>query len=124
VEACARVNAPARFIDLDGRVVAEGDDEISVPLDAFAYDVFLLDVGGNRYVMTRTENLAPLLDLPATRLQLVDGVLRNVGDAAAIGVVLEGDRWARFEDNVLDLLPGEERAAGAAQRAEGWNARL
>jgi beta-mannosidase len=124
-EVCARVDAPARLLDLDGRVVAEGSGEISAPLDAFAYDVFLLDVAGNRYVMSRTENLAPLLDLPQATLVLEHGVLRNTGGHAALGVILEADdRRALFDDNVLDLLPGEERAAGAATRAEGWNARV
>ena len=64
------MSAPARLVDLDGRVVAEGDEEVAAPLDAFAHDVFLLDVSRsratNRYVMSRTENLAPLLDLPRT----------------------------------------------------------
>jgi len=115
-EACARVAGAARFVDLDGRVVAESDGgEIATPLDAFAHDVFLLDLEGrNRYVMTRTENLAPLLDLPSTTLE-VDPSIRNSGDVAAIGVVAEHD--------VLDLLPGEEREAGAL-REEGWNARV
>jgi beta-mannosidase len=124
-EVRASVPGPARLVDLDGRVVAEGDGELAAPLDAFAYDVFLLDLGANRYVMSRTEDLAPLLDLPRTTLELADGALRNTGAVAAIGVVLEcDDRWAIFDDNVLDLLPGEERAAGSATRAEGWNARL
>jgi hypothetical protein len=75
--------------------------------------------------MSRTEDLAPLLDLPRTNLVLENGVVRNAGPVAAIGVVLEADeRWALFDDNVLDLLPGEERDAGAAVRAEGWNARV
>jgi beta-mannosidase len=109
------VAAYARLVDLDGRVVAEGADEVSAPLDAFAYDVFLLDLGGNRYVMSRAENLAPLLDLPATTLELDGGVLRNTGAVAAIGVVTDGD--------VLDLLPGEAVSIEGG-RAEGWNARL
>jgi beta-mannosidase len=124
-EVRARVSAPARLVDLDGRVVAEGDEEITAPLDAFADDVFVLDLVTNRYVMTRTTTLEPLLDLPRATLELRDGVLRNVGDVAALGVVLEADdRWAHFDDNVLDLLPGEERPAGPATRAEGWNARV
>lgn len=114
-EARAVVTTPARFVDLDGRVVAEGDDEISAPLDAFAYDVFLLDLGSNRYVMSRTEDLAPLLDLPPTTLELHGSVLRNAGDVIAVGVVTDGD--------VLDLLPGEARDIEGS-RAEGWNARL
>jgi len=113
-EVRARVTAPARLVDLDGRTVAEGDAEVSAPLDAFAYDVFLLDLGVNRYVMSRTEDLAPLLDLPPTTLELADGTLRNTGGVAAIGVVA-GD--------VIDLLPGEERAV-EVREAEGWNARL
>jgi beta-mannosidase len=113
----------ARLVDLDGRVVVEGDGEVRAQLDAFATDVFLVDLVTNRYVMTRTESLAPLLDLPRATLELRDGVLRNTGDVAALGVILEADhRWAHFDDNVLDLLPGEERAAGPATRAEGWNA--
>jgi beta-mannosidase len=112
-EARAVVSAPARFVDLDGRVVAEGERELVAPLDAFAHDVFLLDLVTNRYVMTRTENLAPLLDLPRATLELRDGVLRNVGDVAAVGVVTDRD--------VVDLLPGEECEA---TRAEGWNARV
>jgi beta-mannosidase len=114
-EVVAFPTAPARLVDLDGRVVAEGETEVRAPLDAFAHDVFLLDLESNRYVMTRTENLAALLDLPRTTLSLRDGVLRNEGAVAAIGVVTDGD--------VLDLLPGEERPIEGA-RAEGWNARL
>jgi len=98
------VSAPGRLVDLDGRVVAEGDEEIAAPLDAFVYDVFVLDLGANRYVMTRTENLAPLLDLPRATLEQRDGVIRNVGSVAAIGVDV--------------LLPGEEIVA---KRFEGWN---
>ena len=44
-EARAQVAGPARFVDLDGRVVAEAaGGEIVAPLDAFAHDVFLLDL--------------------------------------------------------------------------------
>ncbi len=110
----AHVTAPARVLDLDGRVVAAGDGELRVPLDVFAYDVFVLDLGTNRYVMTRTETLAPLLDLPRTELEQREGVLRNTGDVIAVGVVA-GD--------VIDLLPGEERVV-SVDEAEGWNARL
>jgi beta-mannosidase len=113
-EARARVSGPARFVDLDGRVVAEsGSGEIAAPLDAFEHDVFLLDLEGrNRYVMTRTENLAPLLSLPSTKLEVDGGVLRNAGTVAALGVIAEHD--------VVDLFPGEEREVGAL-REEGWN---
>jgi beta-mannosidase len=140
-EARASVSGPARFVDVDGRVVAEtAAGEITARLDAFASDVFLLDVAGlNRYVMTRTANLAPLLDLPAADVaaDLDDnGVhlhlhLHPSAQAAALGIVLEDARpseargWVVFEDNVIDLLPGESRtiavAGGGPIRVEGWN---
>jgi hypothetical protein len=82
-------------------------------------DVFVLDLDGrNRYVMTTSSTLEPLLDLERTQLELRDGELHNVGAVAALGVVLEGE----VDDNVLDLLPGERRAVGAATAAAGWNA--
>lgn len=116
-EAVAVVSAPARFVDLDGRVVSSVDapGALRAPLAAFAHDVFVLDLVTNRYMMTRTENLAPLLDLPPASLVLEDGVLRNVGDVAAVGVVTDRD--------VVDLLPGETCPCGA-EHAEGWNARV
>ncbi|NUT54584.1 MAG: hypothetical protein HOQ03_01195 [Thermoleophilia bacterium] len=137
-EARAAVSGPARFVDLDGRVVAEGEDELAAPLDAFSHDVFVLDLGPrSRYVMTRTADLAPLLDLPRAELDLVADsnyrVLRNVSDTIALGIVLEDARpydapgWVTFSDNVLDLLPGEERRIEVAGPVgelivEGWNA--
>ena len=75
----------------------------------------LLDLGTNRYVMTRTEDLSPLLDLPRTTLSLEGSTLTNTGDLAAVGVVTDSD--------VLDLFPGEAREIDGT-RAEGWNARL
>jgi beta-mannosidase len=116
-EVRARVwgDARARVIDLDGAVVGEADREIAVPLDAIGTDVFLLDLDGrNRYVMTKADNLAPLLDLPPARVELSGGTLRHVDGAAAIGV-LAGD--------VVDLLPGEERPCGYDGPLEGWNVR-
>jgi hypothetical protein len=84
-------------------------------------EVFLLDLEGcNRYVMTTAATLAPLLDLPRARIALDGDVLRNTGEVAALGIVLEGDVY----DNVLDLLPGESRTIGPATAAEGWNARI
>jgi beta-mannosidase len=116
-EARALVTTPARFVDLDGGTVAETDGgELAAPLDAFAHEVFLLDLEGrNRYVMTRTENLAPLLSLPPARVAVDGGRVRHVDGPAAIGLVL-GD--------VIDLLPGEEREVAAdAGVPEGWNVR-
>jgi beta-mannosidase len=128
----------ARIVDVHGRVRAESAAEIAAPLDALS-DVFLLDLGRNRYVMTRTENLAPLLDLaPASvevELDEAAVTLRNTGSVAAIGIVLEDARpydapgWTVFEDNMIDLLPGEARTIGVEwpeQRellVEGWNVR-
>jgi beta-mannosidase len=140
-EARARIHggAPARFVDVDGTVVAESaDGEIAAPLDAFSSDVFLLDLGRNRYVMTRTENLAPLLDLEAATVEAEreDGRLRlrHTRGPAAIGIVIEDARphdasgWVVFGDNVIDLLPGEERTIGIEGDGdlvvEGWNVRV
>jgi hypothetical protein len=79
----------------------------------------VLDLDGrNRYVMTTADTLAPLLELPRARIELVGDEVRNTGAVAALGVVLAGD----VDDNVLDLLPGESRRVGAATGAEGWNA--
>jgi beta-mannosidase len=140
-EARAVVSGPARFVDLDGSVVAESSGgEIVARLDTFSSDVFLLDLEGrNRYVMTRTENLAPLLDLPPAEVVADldgDGVhlhlhLHPSAQAAAVGIVLEDARpcgapgWMIFEDNVVDLLPGESRTIGVEGATqllvEGWN---
>ena len=114
-EAEVRAYGSGRIVDLHGRVVAEGDGEIAAPLDAIGTDVFVLDLHGrNRYVMTRTADLAPLLSLPRADVVLEEGELRNVGEVAALGIVL-GD--------VIDLLPGESRAVDAEGPWEGWNAR-
>jgi beta-mannosidase len=107
----------ARLVRLDGTVVADAREEIRAPTSELG-DVFVLDLDGrNRYVMTTHETLAPLLDLPPARVELAGDTIRNVGDVAALGVVLRGD----VVDNVLDLLPGESRVVGAATAAEGWN---
>ena len=52
--------------------------------------------------------------------------LRNTSATAALGIVLEGGDRTLFSDNVLDLLPGEEReilvAGDAADvTGAGWN---
>ena len=131
-EVRAVVSSPARLLDLDGTVVAESaEGEIAATLDAFTSDLFLLDLGTNRYVMSRTDTLEPLLDVASTRLeadlaQSHSLRLRNVGPVAALGVVVEG---LVLDDNVLDLLPGEERELEVVARlgephVEGWNARV
>jgi beta-mannosidase len=127
------------LVDLNGTVVAEAaEGELAAPLDAFAHDVFLLDLGANSYVMTRTEDLAPLLDLPPATVVVERApsnrlLLGNRGSVAALGLVLEDARpydapgWVTFSDNVLDLLPGETRELELGGpvgelRVEGWNA--
>jgi beta-mannosidase len=140
-EARAVVSTPARFVDLDGSVVAESSGgELVARLDVFSTDVFVLDLEGrNRYAMTRTENLAPLLDLPRADVNVElddDGVhlhlhLHPSAQSAALGIVLEDARpydapgWVVFGDNLIDLLPGESRTIGVQGAAEilveGWN---
>jgi beta-mannosidase len=128
-KARARASTRARFVDLDGTVVAEtAAGEIAAPLDAFNSDVFLLDLGENRYVMTRTTNLEPLLRLPPARVEAEFVAqshklrLRHVEGPAALGIVIES---VVCSDNVIDLLPGEERTveveASEAPHIEGWN---
>ncbi|HVV56979.1 MAG TPA: glycoside hydrolase family 2 protein [Gaiellaceae bacterium] len=137
-------DAVGRFVNLDGAVVAEGGPELSAPVAALT-EVFVLDLDGrNRYVMTTAPTLEPLLRLPRARVEVeVVGtgevevprphaeqgkralVLRNTSDVAALGIVLEGDERTYFSDNVLDLLPGEERRIAvegdAAIAFAGWN---
>jgi beta-mannosidase len=112
----------ARIVDLNGKVVAEGVGEVAAPVDAIATAVFVLDLAGrNRYVMTRTADLAPLLELEPARVELGrDGTLRNTGAVAALGIVVEADD---VSDNVIDLLPGESRTLEVVgdARVEGWN---
>ena len=108
-----RVVGRGRIVDLHGRTVVEGDGELAAPLAEIPTDVFLVDLhGANRYVMTKTSDLAPLLDLPRATVTCDDGVLRNEGAVAAVGIVL-GD--------VIDLLPGEERCVELDGPFEGWN---
>jgi len=110
-------DVPARVVNLDGVVVAEGRGEVSAPLGELS-EVFVLDLDGrNRYVMTTAGTLAPLLDLPSATVELDGDAVRNTGAVAAIGLVLEGD----VDDNVLDLLPGEARTVGRATAVDGWN---
>jgi beta-mannosidase len=113
-----------RLVNLDGSVVAEARGEVVARVSELS-DVFVLDLEGrNRYVMTTAKTLAPLLELPRGRIVLDHGTLRNTGGVAALGIVLEAPADMLLDDNLLDLLPGEERAVGAIDglTAEGWNA--
>lgn len=126
----------ARLVDSDGTVVAESDnEEISASLDSLGTDVFVLDLGVNRYAMSKTRDLAPLLDLPRATVELARDrdrlLLRHVDGPAAIGVVIEDARpydepgWVVLEDNVIDLLPGESREllvdGGGPLLVSAWN---
>ena len=115
-EARARVTGAARFVDLDGRVVAgvRRRRDRRAARRVRPRRVPSRPRGRNRYVMTRTDNLAPLLSLPSASAR-GDGRPANVGAFAALAVV------GRAED-VLDLLPGEGAQAGAL-REEGGMAR-
>ena len=136
----ATVTGPARFVGVDGRVAAEcaAPGELEVQLGAFASDLFLLDLGASRYLMSRTDNLAPLLDLERATIEVERAGrtlrLTHTAGPAAVGIVLEdarqyhADGWVTFSDNVLDLLPGETREIELGGpvgelRVEGWNAR-
>ena len=131
--ACACRRRRARFVDLDGTVVAEADGgELAAPLDAFAHDVFLLDLERAQPLRddAHREPRAAARRCRRARVELArDGVAANCGDVAAIGVVLGIGRSTgrtSFSDNVLDLLPGEEReldGRAGELRVEGWNAR-
>jgi beta-mannosidase len=135
----ATLTGPGRFLGVDGAVVAERPDagELEAELAAFGTDLFYLDLGANRYLMSRTENLAPLLDLERASIEVgrkgARVVVRHTGGPAAVGLVLEDARpydaegWVVFSDNVLDLLPGETREVEVdgpfgELRVEGWNA--
>ncbi|MCH6163677.1 glycoside hydrolase family 2 protein [Streptomyces marispadix] len=122
----------------------------SLPGELFVLHLELCDADGgslatSRWVHSRTGDLAPLLDLPAARIETITepGLravhLRHLGGPAALGLYLtdarpiEAEGWAVFGDNMLDLLPGESvrvpvtwRSAGEegrTVRVEGWNTR-
>ncbi len=135
-----------RLVGASGRVYAETErpvrwpagaaqelDRIRHPLATVGEDIFFLDlrlwisgvlVAHNRYVFTRTADLAVLL-VPQPETALDAGceavgpdwwvTLRNAGSRAALFVWLEDGRprggrgWARFDDNYFCLLPGEKR---------------
>jgi beta-mannosidase len=99
----------------------------------------------NRYVVSGTADLAPLLELPpasleATRTTVDDGWLVELahrGGPSGLGITLADERpidvpgWAEPDDGWFDLLPGERRTvnvrwaeapeAGRRLRIHGWN---
>ncbi|HEX6388047.1 MAG TPA: glycoside hydrolase family 2 TIM barrel-domain containing protein [Solirubrobacteraceae bacterium] len=158
----------ARVVDAGGAELARFEREIelrardvtpvgpiraalaSVAHDLFVLDLRLTDVDGrlrsaNRYLLSRTRDLQPLLDLPA--MPLAAGVeratdswllsLRNDGETLVAGLRVEDARpaaahgWATPDADLLDLLPGESRTltvrfdgvppAERRLRIGGWN---
>ena len=100
----------------------------------------------NRYVVSGTTDLAPLLDVPPATVDVMrregDGEtwqveLAHRGGPAALGIAVDDDRpfaapgWAEPHDGLVDLLPGERRTigvrwadappAGRRLRVHGWN---
>ena len=128
---------------------------VDLPLASITTDVFFLDLalahtGGrllsrNRYSFTQAANLAPLLSVPETRLEVdlkradhADTLtITNIGDHTALFVWLEDARAAGtagfvyFANNHLCLMPQETRTIGARWSgvsqvkrritARGWN---
>lgn len=149
----------ARVVGTDGEVVAEErfapgvspQGRLGVALDRVTTPIFFLDLasgspGGvtvsrNRYLLSATEDLSPVLDLPEARVEARWHrgrlVLRHVAGPAAVGIVLEDGgppeqtSGALFDDNMIDLLPREQRVVtvswhrppppGRELRVEGWN---
>lgn len=131
-----------------------GDAELDVSRsrdDCVVLDLEVTDsragtvVARNRYVLSRTEDLAPLAKLAQTTLEVQragDGalVVRNAGETLAHFVEVEDARpldepgWAWIADSGFSLLPGEERvvpvswegvdAAARALSVSAWNADL
>jgi beta-mannosidase len=89
----------------------------SVDVDLPDEDLFFLDLvlgpATNRYLFSSVLTLAPLLDAPATTLDVsLRGdviTLLNSGSYAALDVWLEEDGLRLYDDNGFALLPGEQR---------------
>ncbi|HEX6443615.1 MAG TPA: glycoside hydrolase family 2 TIM barrel-domain containing protein [Streptosporangiales bacterium] len=165
LDAAGPATVTARLVDVWGMPLADRTWTVDLPagearqlgeltadLTVSGSDVVVLDLsldagdGGqrNRYLFSRTDDLAPLLDLPpatvdvearhgsdSTRIRA-----RHVDGPAALGLVFADGRrydapgWAVFSDNWLDLLPGESAAVDVRWRAagderllslDGWN---
>lgn len=102
-------------------------------------DLFLLDVAvrgedsANRYLLSRTADLAPILDLGPAAVDVATDAqsdtwqvtLSHRDGPAALGLTLEDDRayqaagWAVPDDNLFHLLPGESRTVSVTWRDAG-----
>lgn len=136
--------------DLEGNRQASMGDLVAATAD-LGTPIFLIDLlaqapdgteVANRYVLSATDDLSPLLDLALAQVEARwegEAVrLAHTAGPAAIGLVLEDGRppgspgWAIFDDNVIDLLPGEERRVNVGWHGpsagpppvivQGWNA--
>ncbi len=130
---------------------------INVPLDRMKGDIFLLDLAlwndqgsllaTNRYLFSKTENLASFLaGLPSARVKeklektgkTWCVTLENTSDQTALWLWMEAEKpdlrapgYAYFDDNFFCLLPGEQRTvrvkwSGVAEQnraitLSGWN---
>lgn len=107
---------------------------IAFDLEQLKEDIFFLDLtlkksdgallSANRYIFSRTENLAPLFAVPATTVASTceklethwNITLTNMGAATALFIWLEDARApessgsARFDANHFSLFPGERRS--------------
>jgi beta-mannosidase len=141
------IRVTARVIGLTGQVYTEQIFEashepnssqrlggIETSLSGINTDLFVLDLdlelknreevvlANNRYLFTRESDFSPLIQLPASQLELttgrvVDGttelLIRSNGPHAVIGLQLEdgrdieSDGYVYFSENDLILLPGE-----------------
>lgn len=136
----------ARIVGTSGTVYATGQHTLDVAanrstcvapitcaLDHVQDQIFLLDLilrdadgaslATNRYLFTRTANLAPMLQVPATTLDVHTQIaaddweltITNMGAHVVLAVALRDGRdvhaggYVYFDDNHFCLLPGEQR---------------
>jgi beta-mannosidase len=145
----------ARLVGVDGGTLATWESPASVDANAvaqglalthtledvgaaFFLDLMLADAEGrvlasNRYAFTRAANLAPLLEVASTTLDIqADGdrqTVTNTGSTTAMFVWLEdarpvgADGFVFFSDNHFCLFPGEARTVGVAWQGVAADAR-
>ena len=146
----------ARLIGSSGRVYAEQSSTIILPTNASynigtfiaplnsVEEVFFLDLelnnrgqtlSRNRYLFTRSDNLASLLSFMSTTLHIERTANQisviNTGTHAALFVWLETlpeSDPVYFSDNYFSLLPGEYRSVNSGGSStlgiRGWNTEL
>jgi beta-mannosidase len=150
----------ARVLRLDGTVIRSASWEVSLSagqparagvIDCSAAELdgrpFLLDLElgldrtSNRYLLTAGEDFGALLDLPPAELdvQFDAETLRLRNDGPSVVPLLRvldaraaaDPGWITWDDNAIDLLPGEQRVlrgrwTGTAERRiaiDSWNGR-